>query len=198
MPFVTEELWWKVRPRGPREALATAAWPAASDNPRDHQAATRFGRVQAVVTAVRQVRAQYNVPPGNRLGAAVAAPGAEAAAGLEQARGYVERLAGLATLEIGDRLSKPTASAAVVVEGHEVFVPLAGMIDLGAERARLEKEIAQKRGFLRGVEAKLASAGFAERAPAEVVARERQKAADATDEIARLEANLADLADTAS
>jgi valyl-tRNA synthetase len=193
MPFVTEELWWKLRPRGPREALATAAWPAAAEYPRDDQAATRFGRVQAVVTAVRQVRAQYNVPPGKRLHAAVAAPGAAAAAGLEDARVYVERLAGLDRLEIGDGLSKPPASAAVVVEGHEVFVPLAGMIDLAAERARLEKEIAQKRGFLRGVEAKLASSGFAERAPAEVVARERQKAADATDEIARLEANLADL-----
>ena len=115
--------------------------------------------MQAVVTAVRQVRAQYNVPPGNRLHASVAAPGAEAAAGLEAARAYVERLAGLESLDIGHGLTKPAASAAVVVEGHEVFVPLAGIIDLASERARLEKEIAQKQGFLRSVEAKLSSSG---------------------------------------
>jgi valyl-tRNA synthetase len=67
------------------------------------------------------------------------------------------------------------------------------MIDLDAERARLSKEIGQKLGFLRGVEAKLGNEGFVARAPADVVAKERQKAADATEEITRLEANLADL-----
>ena len=61
----------------------------------------------------------------------------------------------------------------------EVFVPLAGMIDLGAERARLSKEIGQKEAFLRGVEGKLGNEGFVARAPADVIARERQKADDA-------------------
>jgi len=194
MPFVTEELWWKLRPRGPREALVTAAWPEADTASRDAGAVRQFGRVQAVVTAVRQVRAQYNVPPGRRLAATVSTPDAGAAGALAAARGYVERLAGVDELAIGAGVAKPPASAAVVVEGHEVFVPLAGMIDLDAERSRLRKEIDSKRGFLRGVGAKLGNEGFVARAPADVVEKERQKASDATDEIARLEANLADLA----
>ncbi len=193
MPFVTEELWWKLRPRASHEALATAAWPTTGAELRDEEAARLFGRVQAVVSAVRQVRAQYNVPPTTKIDAVVSTSSAGAAGDLESARSYVERLGGLGSLEIGAGVAKPPASAAVVVEGYEVFVPLAGMIDLDAERARLTKEIEQKRGFLRSVEAKLASDGFVARAPAEVVAKERQKAADATEEIERLRTNLADL-----
>jgi valyl-tRNA synthetase len=197
MPFVTEELWWKLRPRAPHEALIAAAWPDAAAleaDPADAAGAARlFERVQTVVTAVRQVRAQYNVPPGKKVAAVVSTPDAAAAAALEQARGYVERLAGLDGLEIGADLAKPAASAAVVVEGHEVYVPLAGMIDLGAERARLQKEIEAKRGFLGAVEQKLLNRQFVDRAPADVVAKEQQKAADAKDEIARLQANLSDL-----
>jgi valyl-tRNA synthetase len=67
------------------------------------------------------------------------------------------------------------------------------MIDLDVERERLGKEIAQKEGFLQSIERKLGNAQFVDRAPAEVVAKERQKAADARDELAKLRANLADL-----
>ena len=94
---------------------------------------------------------------------------------------------------MGQGLAKPAAAAAVVVGRSEVFVPLAGMIDLGAERARLEKEIAAKEGFRTSVERKLANESFVARAPADVVEKERQKAADAAAEIDRLRANLADL-----
>ena len=97
-------------------------------------------------------------------------------------------------LEIGLGLEKPKASAAVVVGSREVFVPLAGLIDLAAERARLEAAIAQKRGFLDAVQKKLANEAFVARAPAEVIDKERQKQADAAAEIERLAANLADLA----
>ncbi|HLA63545.1 MAG TPA: class I tRNA ligase family protein, partial [Rhodothermales bacterium] len=193
MPFVTEALWWRLRPREAREALVAAAWPDAAEMDVDGEAARLFERVQAVVTAVRQVRAKYNVPPSRRVAAVVSAPDVEAAERLERARPYVERLAGLDGLELGTGLQKPAASAAVVVEGHEVYVPLAGMIDLDVERERLQKEIESRRSFLRGVEGKLNNEGFVARAPADVVARERQKAADAHDEIARLEANLTDL-----
>ncbi len=96
-------------------------------------------------------------------------------------------------LTIAPEAEKPAASAAVVVERHQVFVPLADTIDLDAERARLKGEIADKRTFLGSVEGKLRNEAFVSRAPEAIVAKEKQKAEDAKAEIRALEANLADL-----
>ena len=191
MPFVAEELWWKLRPRPAGQALAAAAWPTPGETfPAD---AATFALVQEVVGAVRQVRAQYSVAPSKRIEAAVSAADAATAEALAGARATVERLAGLSALDIGVDVEKPAASAAVVVGRHAVFVPLAGTIDLAAERARLGREIDAKRGFLRQVEGKLANETFVSRAPDAVVAVERQKAADARAQIEALTATLADL-----
>ena len=196
MPFVTEELWWKLRPREAGDALVVAAWPEADDLHTDAEEEVLFGTVQDLVQAVRQVRAQYNVPPSKGIAATIRVGGDaanETVRALESARGYLERLAGLDRLAIGADLDKPAASAAAVVDRHEVYVPLAGMIDLDQERARLQKEIDGKRQFLGSVEKKLRNDAFTSRAPEAVVEKERQKAADAKAEIAALEANLADL-----
>lgn len=196
MPFVTEELWWKLRPREAGDALIAASWPAAADLHTDAEAAALFGLVQDLVTAIRQVRAQYNVPPSKGITASIRVGGesaTETVAALESARAYLERLAGIESLQIGTDLEKPAASAAAVVDRHEVYVPLAGMIDLDQERERLQKEIDAKRQFLGSVEKKLRNEAFVTRAPEAVVAKERQKAADAKAEIEALQANLADL-----
>ncbi len=193
MPFVTEELWWTLRPREAGDALVASSWPAPDPAETDAEAAQTFATVQDLVTAIRQVRAQYNVPPSQDVRALVGAGDAATAAAVEGAREYVERLAGLSDLTIGADLEKPSASAAVVVGAHVVYVPLEGMIDLDVERQRLQKEIDGKRGFLAGVEKKLQNEAFVSRAPEAVVAKERQKAEDAKAEITALEANLADL-----
>jgi valyl-tRNA synthetase len=193
MPFITEALWHRLRPREDGDALIAAAWPATKEAEADPGAAALFGLLQDVTSGIRSVRSQYGVAPSKRIAAAVSLSDAALAGRVEAHRGYVERLAGVDELTVGMGLEKPPASAAVVVGGHEVFVPLAGMIDLGVERERLSKEIAQKEGFLRGVEGKLANAQFLERAPEEVVAKERQKAADARAELEKLRANRADL-----
>ena len=193
MPFVTEELWWTLRPRAAGQALIAADWPMPQPEDTDPEAAATFATVQGVVTAVRQVRAQYNVPPSQAVRAVVQTADAATATALDGARAYVERLAGLSDLDVGADLPPPPASAAVVVDGHTVYVPLEGMIDLDVERARLTKEIEATTGFLGGVERKLQNQAFVSRAPEAVVAKERQKAADARAEIDALRASLAEL-----
>ena len=112
---------------------------------------------------------------------------------VEAHRHYVKRLARLGDLEIGTGLSRPDACAAAVVGGSEVFIPLAGMIDLDVERERLRKEIAQKEKFLTGIQGKLRNVQFTSRAPEDVVERERAKERDTITELSRLRANLQEL-----
>ncbi|MGB2754375.1 MAG: valine--tRNA ligase, partial [Phycisphaerae bacterium] len=90
-------------------------------------------------------------------------------------------------------VEKPPHAATEIVAGAEVYVPLEGLIDFEAERNRLRDRIAKERAFLQGLEKKLANSNFVDRAPAEVVERERARADEARATLAALEKNLADL-----
>ena len=195
MPFITEELWHRLRPRADGEACIVSGWPVADAAETSADAARLFALVQDFIGGIRSVKNDYNVPPGREVAAVLNVPaGAEnLAEALRAHASYFDKLARARDVQIGVGQPKPRASAAVVVGASEVFVPLAGMIDLGQERERLGREIAQKTGFLKSVEGKLGNESFTARAPAEVVEKERQKAADARAEIERLQANLADL-----
>jgi len=197
MPFITEELWHQLRPRTGGETCMHAAWPVTNDAEVDEGALDAFSVIQEMISGIRNVKAQYGVPPGKDIAATIAV--GRKAAGLADVLAahpaYFGRLARVAALSVGTEARKPHASAAVVVGAHQVFIPLAGMIDLDVERARLQKEIDQKERFLAGVDRKLRNQDFVSRAPAEVVERERAKAADAGAELRRLRESLADLQD---
>lgn len=193
MPFITEELWTRVRPRAERDACIVSEWPTASKTERDDNSITEFSLLQDLISAVRSIRSQYNVAPGKRIAAIVNLDDASLVSLIEDHAHWFARMAGIDELTVGTGMAKPPAAAVAVVGRHEVFLPLADMIDLDEERKRLQKEIDQKQGFLRSVESKLANEGFTSRAPAEVVARERQKAEDAQAEIAKLKGNLEEL-----
>ena len=199
MPFITEELWWRLRPRAEGEACIVASWPTSNAAETDPEADEQFALMQQMISGIRNVKSKMNVPPSKPLHAHVRVgdgPDGSADALVEAVAshaGYFDRLANVTDLVVGADVEKPRASAAVVVDRHEVFVPLADLIDLDVEAARLRKEIDQKEQFLRGVERKLANENFVTRAPAEVVERERQKARDASAELDALRANLADL-----
>ncbi|MDX1440725.1 MAG: class I tRNA ligase family protein, partial [Rubricoccaceae bacterium] len=195
MPFITEALWHRLRPRKEGDACIVAKWPETNEVESDTEAGELFQTIQSITSGIRSVRSQYNVAPSKRISAVVSVEENWRLLlnQIEENRAYVERLAGVDDLTVGVDIAKPPASAAVVVEGHEVFVPLAGMIDLDVERERLQKEIDQKEGFLGSVERKLANEGFVSNAPEAVVEKERQKAADARIELEKLRVNLQDL-----
>ncbi len=194
MPFITEELWHRLRPREAGDACIAAAWPEANDAETDPDAAEAFALMQELISGIRGVKSQYGVAPSKPVEALVNLAGTAPLTETLDAHGrYFERLANVDRLTVGTDLAKPKASATVVIGSHEVFVPLAGMIDLDAERDRLLKAIEEKEGFRASVQKKLSNEQFTSRAPAEVVERERQKAADASAEIDKLRANLDDL-----
>jgi valyl-tRNA synthetase len=195
MPFITEELWWKVRPREEGDACIVADWPEADSTQMDEDVAETFELIQEMISGVRGIKSDYGVGLGHEIAATVSVPkrADDLADTVRQYADYFDKLASVTDLTVEPGAEKPKASASVVVGRCEVFVPLAGMIDLEQERKRLRNEIEEKEGFLKSVEQKLNNTQFVNKAPDEVVDRERQKRKDATAELKRLRENLSDL-----
>lgn len=195
MPFITEDLWWKLRPREAGSSCMVEAWPEVDETEMDQNAAATLSLMQDLISGIRNVKNEYGVSPGKEIEAVLNLP--KESNGLldamEANKHYFERLAKVSRLQVGTSQPKPRASASVVVGAHEVYIPLAGMIDLAIERERLQKEIAQKEKYVQSLERKLQNENFVSRAPAEVVEGEREKARLAGAEMSRLKANLLDL-----
>jgi valyl-tRNA synthetase len=195
MPFITEELWWTLRPREDGDACIVSDWPETTPADMDADRAETFALIQEMISGIRGIKNDYGVGLGKEIAATVSVPrrAHDLAETLRAHAAYFEKLAGVDDLTVAPQAEKPTASASVVVGRCEVFVPLKGMIDLDQERQRLQKEIEQKERFLESVEKKLNNPQFVTKAPDEVVDRERQKKRDASAELDRLQANLEDL-----
>jgi len=181
MPFITEELWRHLS-TAREPLLAGAAWPPSRPELLDPQAEERFGRVQALVTAVRSVRAEYGVHPSRTVRAVVQVASPAAVEAFQAEQRTIERLAKLSRLTLdaaaGDGAAAGPAEAgahAVLPDGSSVFVPLADAIDVSKECERLGRERERLERQLEGQAVKLANQQFIGRAPAEVVERERAK-----------------------
>ncbi len=192
MPFITEELWTQLQPREEGACCMTAPWPEQDVSLMDRDAAATFDLIQDIVSGIRNIRSEYGVAPGAEIEALVhVSPDAEAiGAALAAHADYFRKLARVRTLTVGSDLVRPTGAASHVAGPCEVFVPLAGIIDLDVERERLRKEVTQKERFLDSVRRKLQNEQFVTRAQPEVVERERRKEQDAAADIARLRRNL--------
>ncbi|UCF40279.1 MAG: valine--tRNA ligase [Gemmatimonadota bacterium] len=173
MPFISEELWRHL-PGEREEHLAAAAWPAPQGTLIDEEAEDQFAHVQALVTAVRTVRAEYGVAPGTEVRAFARPANAAALQACNAEQRTIERLAKLSHLSLEDPPEEIGAHQ-VLPDGSSVFVPLGDAIDVRQECQRLAAERDRVDRQLAGVEAKLANERFISRAPAEVVERERDK-----------------------
>ncbi len=195
MPFVTEETWQQLKAFGmpsKSDALIVAEWPQADKRLFDARAEKEFAVVMDIVRAIRNARTEFNVEPGKRIPAAVSAGSALAL--LESQRETIASLARLdpATFQIKKRAEKPAQSLALVVGKVEIYLPLAGMIDVGKEKVRLVNEITKARGDIERGE-KLLASEFSKRAPKEVVAKTRDQLAANQERAMKLDAQLAGL-----
>ena len=187
MPFVTEELWRQL-PVALREgeSIMIAPWPepAGWSYPAESSA---MELIQHVIGAARALRARYDVPPARRAPMTIAAEDPADRATLERFVDDVARLALASEARVVDSAPRGEGIASEVVRGGvEVAVRLADLVDVERERERLRAEIAGVERLLAGSRAKLADERFVSRAPAEVVAREREKAADMERSLERL------------
>ncbi len=177
VPFITEELWQKL-PGGGRAGdalLIVARWPESRRAWTDPAAEVAFSAVQQAITAIRNIRAEYRVPPKTRLTATIAPRTADGRDAFEAERDTILRLAQLGELTLNGAAGGTGGAHAVLADGSEVAVTLAGAIDVQQECRKLSDELERLDRQLAGLAAKLANANFVSRAPADVVAREREK-----------------------
>jgi valyl-tRNA synthetase len=185
MPFVTEELWQVTAEQGPprHHMLALDAWPA-HDGLDDSVAEGEIGWVVDLITAIRSVRVEMNIPPATMLPLVLANASTETAIRAKHWSEFIQRLARVADISFED--APPQGAVQLVIRGEVAALPLKGVIDLAAERARLAKEMAKADSDIARVDAKLGNPNFVSRAPEEVVEEEKEKREEAQARKAKL------------
>src|SRR5690606_2648628 len=159
VPFVTEEIWQHIPHEG--ETLMLARWPEADESRYDGTAEDEMGLLMELIRGIRNIRAEYKVEPGRKI--AVDVEAGEDAAMVDAQRQIFERLANVeaATMTVAARLAeKPEQAVSVTVDGVTAFLPLAGMVDLDAERERLRRELESLKSQIARSEQLLANEGF--------------------------------------
>ena len=192
MPFVTETIWQYLPHVG--NALIVAPWPQAGAQ--DAEAELRMSELMDLVRAIRNARSEHDVEPGRRIAAQVHAAEQIQAEFLAAQGGVVQFLARVdgAGFAVGTDVVAPEEKALTLVVGpYECYLPLAALVDLDQERARLTKELEGLRQEMARGEKLLANPGFVQKAPEAVVQKERDKLAEYGDRCARLEERLGEL-----
>jgi valyl-tRNA synthetase len=180
MPFITEELWARTAEHAePRASLLIEGpWPTASSaTPRDSTARDEMQWVIDLVSGVRSVRAEMNVPPSAKISLVLKDANAESAARLKRNMDVISTLARLSDARIDSAL--PKGSAQFVLNEAVVALPLGDVIDFAKERGRLEKELKKAEDEIARFDAKLSNEQFVSRAPEDVLTEQREKRAEA-------------------
>ncbi|POF29355.1 valine--tRNA ligase [Roseibium marinum] len=193
MPFLTEELWERLGDNGVKAGtlLMQTAWPEATVA--DDAAAGEINWLVTLISEIRSVRAEMNVPAGAKVAVVVAGANELTRRRLKTHEAAILRLARAETIELAD--AAPSGAAQIIVGEATVCLPLAGVIDLSAEKARLQKEAGKLEDEITKIEKKLSNPKFVEKAPDEVVEGEREKVAVASEKLEKVGTALKRLAE---
>ncbi|TCS96518.1 valine--tRNA ligase [Hazenella coriacea] len=172
MPFITEEIWQHLPVTG--ESISIAEWPKVHAEFEAPEAVHEMQILIEAIRAVRNIRAEMEVAPKHQIELLVR-PDQDAISAIRHNEAAIKRLCGVNELTVDLDLKRPEKSMTAVVTGAELFLPLAGLVDLEQTVARLEAELKKLNAEVERVEKKLANQGFVAKAPAHVVEAERQK-----------------------
>jgi valyl-tRNA synthetase len=173
MPFLTEEIWQNLPLQG--DSIMIRNWPQVQ-NRRDLTAEKTMNLHMNIIKAIRNIRAEMNVAPGKKAEIILFAAEDEISRLLISGTAAIRHLAGGSSVTVlAEMPTKPAKAAGAVLDGVEIYLPLKGLLDLDKEIARVEKEMAQIQKDQKLLETKLGNPGFISKAPAEVVAKEREK-----------------------
>lgn len=188
MPFISEEIWQMLDERKKGESISTSEFPVQNPQLINESAENEIAFIQDVITALRNIRGEMNIPPSKTISVYLKTGSIS-----QVQQNYIQSIAKVKELIVDNDLSKPQASASSVVRGCDIYVPLEGLIDLEVERNRITKEITRLEGLMIAVNKKLSNERFVNKAPADVVDKEKSKQTDWQSSIDKLKIILADL-----
>jgi len=197
MPFITEEIWQKIKPLADAkgETIMLAPYPVANENKIDQQALSDIAWLQAVILGVRNIRGEMNISPAKNLPLYFKHGSDEDQRRLQDTQSSLSKLASLESIHWLKATDEAPMSATALVGNLELLVPMAGLIDKEAELARLNKEISKLEQDITRTEAKLANPGFVDKAPAEVVDKERVRLSETKKSADKLREQLQKIGD---
>ena len=187
MPFITEEIWQTIPHEG--ESIMISAWPEFNDALSFAAEEAEMERIMTAVRAIRNRRAEMNVPPSKKAKVYIATA---YKATFEQGGVFMQKLASASEVEIADAFELEGA-VCIVTQDAKIYIPMGELVDFEAEKARLNKELAAVQKDLDFVNSKLSNENFVAKAPANVVAAQREQAAKYAEKIAMLKESIAKL-----
>jgi valyl-tRNA synthetase len=193
MPFLTDTLWRKlpaVHDQARTDSIMIAPWPDPHAERLDEAAEDQLNALMELIGHVRNLRSEYAVPAGAEISIRIANASEALASALSAEERAVRRLARVGNITRNGAGDSKDGAHAVLRTGGELFVPLADLIDVDKERERLSKDLERVAGQLRATEAKLTNDEFVNKAPAQVVDREREKAASLREQSSKLREKL--------
>ena len=198
MPFITEEIWSHLRKSVSfpsiidSQSIMNSTYPVADKSLIDEVTEQRFGLLQGLITALRTIRSENNVPP-DKLGNAIIIPSNGADDGwLTQLVPLINQFAKLTSTTVDVLAEKPPFAGSSVIMGNQVFLLLEGLIDKNVEIERITKEINRVKGLAQSTEQRLNNESFTSRAPREIIAKEKEKYQGLLTNLDKLEKNLAE------
>ncbi len=175
VPFITEEIWQKLP--GEEGSVMVAPYPQPDPAFANPEAEAEMNLVMATITAIRNIRGEMNVPPATQVDVFLHSPETSAVAALSRHQQAIKILARVQALHCNADGGPPAAAAKAVVDQVDIFMPLTGIIDFAEEARRLEKELQKLNKDLDQAQRKLSNEDFLAKAPADVVAKEKEKLA---------------------
>ena len=190
MPFITEEIWQALPGAKATPTIMQAPYPAPLAALSFPEAAGNMERVMAVISGIRNIRGEMEVPPSREISVILSCGTDESLALMKHNEGAIMSLARVSDLAIGQGIEKPEDASIQVAGDVQIFVPLKGLVDVEAEEQRLLKEIAKIGKEIEQFSKKLENPAFVDRAPADIVAKEREKLAEVVAKKSVLEQSL--------
>ncbi|MGO9395946.1 MAG: valine--tRNA ligase [Desulfobaccales bacterium] len=184
MPFITEEIWQKLP--GTQGSIMAAPYPEADAALINPHAEAELALVMGCIIAIRNLRAEMNVPPAVQVKAYIHSPDDQAIQGLHKHRQSISLLAKVEDLHFNDASGPPPSAARAVVGNVDIYLPLAGIIDFTEEERRLSREIEKLGKDLTAAQRKLSNEDFLGKAPAQVVQKEKEKLTSWTEKLTKL------------